>query len=229
MVNERLRLIRSSLELSQKAFGDKLGIPQTTYANYESGKASIPDDLKQKLADINVNLHWLITGQGPMYLGQDENATAVAMPREMMTPKGPVPMDGDVIMVPIVEQKLSAGPGQEFINFSAKRFALPVLARLVKKYPKDKLVVAEVRGDSMKDASLFDGDWVVFVKELVDIDDIYVISIDGECFIKMLIFDRFDRTVTIRSENDKYPPKTVSVNDDRLVIMGKVVGWIHSM
>lgn len=228
-MNERLKAIRFALGGSQKAFGERFGLAQQTYANYESGKAAIPDSFKQQLADAGINMNWLITGHGPMYLGQDENAPAVAMPREMMTPKGPVPMDGDVIMVPIVEQKLSAGPGQEFINFSAKRFALPVLARLVKKYPKDKLVVAEVRGDSMKDASLFDGDWVVFVKELVDIDGIYVISVDGECFVKMLIFDRFDRTVTIRSENDKYPPKTVSVNDDRLVIMGKVVGWIHSM
>ncbi len=138
-------------------------------------------------------------------------------------------MDGDVVMVPLVDQKLSAGMGQDFISENPQYLTMPVLARLVKKYPAERLVAAEVRGDSMKDVNLFDGDFVVFVKELVDIDGIYVISIDGECFVKTLFFDRFDRTVTIRSENVAYPTKTVSMDDDRLVIMGKVVGWIHSM
>lgn len=228
-MNERLKNIRLALGGSQRAFGERFGLAQQTYANYESGKTAIPDSFKQQLADAGINMNWLITGQGSMYLNQEEGSVIPVMPREIMTPKGPVPMDGDVIMVPIVDQKLSAGPGQEFVSLDDKRFALPVLARLVKKYPNDKLVAAEVRGDSMQNASLFDGDWAIFVKELVDIDGIYVISVDGECFIKMLIFDRFDRTVTIRSENEKYPSKTVSVNDDRLAIMGKVVGWIHSM
>ena len=67
-INDRLRLIRESLQESQAKFSSRFGLPQTTYANYELNKRSIPDELKMNLAAMGINLHWLITGEGEMTL-----------------------------------------------------------------------------------------------------------------------------------------------------------------
>ena len=82
MIECRLKEIRNSQGLSQKDFGLIMGIAQTSYANYESGRSSIPASLLESLAEkLNINLNWLITGEGPMYLDnhkekrQDENHT----------------------------------------------------------------------------------------------------------------------------------------------------------
>lgn len=78
MVNERMKLMRNSFGLSQNALGDKLGITQTTYANYESGKANVPDSVKQNLANLGVNLHWLITGEGSMFKDKSDTTNLMA-------------------------------------------------------------------------------------------------------------------------------------------------------
>ena len=70
-VPERLILIRSSWNESQAVFARKLGLKQPVYARYETGDRTLPDDVKGKISQLGINLHWLITGEGEMFLEKE--------------------------------------------------------------------------------------------------------------------------------------------------------------
>lgn len=48
----RIRNLREDNDLTQKKLGEKLNIPQRTYAYYESGQRTIPPEVLIKLADF---------------------------------------------------------------------------------------------------------------------------------------------------------------------------------
>ncbi len=49
---ERIRALREDSDLTQKALGEKINIPQRTYAYYESGQRMIPPHILCALADF---------------------------------------------------------------------------------------------------------------------------------------------------------------------------------
>lgn len=64
---QRLKLLRSTLQLSQKEFAESLSIPQPTVSAYENGKNSPTIDVVMYIADkYNVSIDWLC--------GRDDNA-----------------------------------------------------------------------------------------------------------------------------------------------------------
>ena len=216
----------------KRAFANRIGVKQQTYSNYESGRADIPDDLKRKLAEMGINIHWLVTGEGPMTLdGEAAPASVPAVtPGTFVSAKGKlvateIPDGG--LSVPIIKQKISAGPGQIWTDADIlEGLRLPILNRFVRPGQKGRVFGAEVRGDSMTGVQLFDGDFVFFVHGEVEGDGIYVLAVDDDVFVKRVHFNPFDKTVTIKSENIKYDPMTVSA--DRVHLLGKVVGWFHN-
>ncbi|WP_319758137.1 S24 family peptidase [uncultured Sphaerochaeta sp.] len=130
------------------------------------------------------------------------------------------------LSIPIITQKLSAGPGQPWTQddiIDGER--LPIISRFIKPWNKDRVFAAEVRGDSMSGIQMFDGDMVIFVRGEVEGDGIYVITVDDEVYVKRVAFNPFDRKVTIKSENDRYDP--ITVDADRITLVGKVIGWLH--
>ncbi len=234
MSGSRLKLIRQEKKMSQRDFGQLLGIAQTTYANYENDKASVPDDLKRKFAQMGVNLHWLITGEGSMTLdesfGKQNESLIAEKSTTFITPKGKSEIiraiDG-IYSVPILAQKVSAGNGQGWIDAEYTGESIPILERFVRRYPKDKLCAAEVRGDSMTGIMLFDSDIVVFVRDVVEGDGVYVLALREEVLVKRLSFNAFSETVSVISENEKYKEIEVPRGNESLRILGKVVGWVH--
>ena len=66
---ERLRKLRNALGLTQEQFAKELGISFATVNRYEKGKRSPDAEFFQVLVDrYKVNLNWLFTGEGPMFL-----------------------------------------------------------------------------------------------------------------------------------------------------------------
>ncbi|MDQ2999871.1 MAG: helix-turn-helix domain-containing protein [Fibrobacterota bacterium] len=55
--------------------GELLGIPQNTYANYESGSRKLPAEVQKKLGNLGLNLNWLATGSGSMMVAGVVNAS----------------------------------------------------------------------------------------------------------------------------------------------------------
>lgn len=73
-MNERLKILRKFLRLTQQEFADKLGIKRNTVATYEAGKSN-PSDAAVLLIcrEFNVNEGWLRTGAGEMFNPTPEN------------------------------------------------------------------------------------------------------------------------------------------------------------
>jgi phage repressor protein C with HTH and peptisase S24 domain len=130
------------------------------------------------------------------------------------------------LSIPILASKVSAGPGQEWLpeDFRTDE-RLPILERFIRPYSIDKIFAAEVKGDSMTGIQLFDGDFVFAVKGYIDGDGVYVIAIAGETYVKRVEQDPVDKKLRIISENTRYQPRVVDV--DQVVVLGKVIGWLH--
>ena len=232
MVKTQLRTIRNTLKLSQQEFGKLLGIPQTTYANYENGKTNIPDDIKLKLfSEFSVNLNWLISGEGNMLLSDTTpvSYTPVQKDDEYITASGktyPVSIPDGGLSIPILASKVSAGPGEEWlpVNFRENE-RLPVIERFIRPYKKELVFSAEVKGDSMTGIQLFDGDMVIAVKGYTEGDGIFVLTIDDEVYVKRLQWNPATKKISVKSENERY--ETFEVEPERITILGKVIGWLH--
>ena len=66
-MNERLKQLRKSLDLTQQAFADRLGISRGNIAAYEVGKNAISDAVISLICrEFDVNEEWLRTGNGEM-------------------------------------------------------------------------------------------------------------------------------------------------------------------
>ncbi|MBI2091105.1 MAG: transcriptional repressor LexA [Deltaproteobacteria bacterium] len=79
----------------------------------------------------------------------------------------------------------------------------------------------QVKGDSMIEAGILDGDWVIVkCQETAANGEIVCALIDGEATLKR--FYKSGDGVTLQAENKSYPPITVSKGEFR--ILGKVTG-----
>lgn len=67
-MNERLKKLRKTLDLTQQKFADRIGVKQNTIAQYEMGR-NIPIDSVVSLIcrEFNVNEAWLREGTGEMF------------------------------------------------------------------------------------------------------------------------------------------------------------------
>ena len=67
-MNERLKKLRKTLDLTQQEFVDKLGIKRNTVAQYEIGRNEPIDAVILSICrEFNVNEEWLRTGEGEMF------------------------------------------------------------------------------------------------------------------------------------------------------------------
>jgi len=231
MISDNLKSIRLSTGESQSVFAKKFGLSQAVYSQYETGKRSVPDELKQQLAAMGINLHWLITGEGSMHLTETDVAPhmvgILAEPEHASYNKNKglavISKDEETIPIPLIRQKLSAGPGQLWGDDCFTDDVIAIPTRMVKRFQGYKLGAAEVRGDSM-DPSLQNGDTVFFAEKMISGNGIYALSIDEEVYVKRLEFDPFEGTIRVISDNSKYDPKLLPADTDRIRILGKIIG-----
>lgn len=72
-INERIKVLRNELNLTQTEFADRLGLSQNTIANYECGRRNLSDQtIKSICREFNVNVLWLENGEGEMFLPEPE-------------------------------------------------------------------------------------------------------------------------------------------------------------
>jgi len=124
--------------------------------------------------------------------------------------------DGGLVAVPIVGVVTAGHPILAVENID-ETIALP--RSLV---PDGECFVLHVRGESMIDAGLFDGDMAIIQKqEYANNGDIVVALLDDEATIKR--FFRDGSQVRLQPENPTFDPILV----DNVVILGKVIMGIH--
>lgn len=77
-MNDRIKELRKKhLKLTQDEFSQKINISRSNLANIETKKVNITDRLiKDICSTFNVNEHWLRTGEGEMFVENDESIIA---------------------------------------------------------------------------------------------------------------------------------------------------------
>ena len=131
----------------------------------------------------------------------------------------------DIINIPVFEQALSAGRGQE-LQDRAEIMDWVALPSHLKKY-SDNMAASYVRGDSME-PTLFDDDIILFDRFGYDGQDgIYVINYKGSGFVKRL--QRGSNSVRIISDNKKYAEMTESAESEDFRVVGKVRYVVHKI
>lgn len=68
-MNERLKSLRKALGLTQKEFGEKIGVTNFTISDIEKGKLSLTERNQNLICEkFKVNKEWLSNGEGEMFL-----------------------------------------------------------------------------------------------------------------------------------------------------------------
>lgn len=193
------------------AFGRRAGISDTALRSYLKG--SVPGiDKAVKIAQVGqVNLSWLITGEGSPQLDPDAKA--------------------EYVYVPFVDVAASAGAGvlmrEESIE-SVVAFERNWLRTYLKGNPAE-LSLIRVQGDSMS-PTLEDGDWIFVERQEggdLGCEGIYVFQMDGDLLVKRL--QRLPGSqVKVISDNPRFPPFVADLADpiNGLTLIGRYRGRI---
>lgn len=82
---QRLRKIREKKQLSQAKFGGMLGLPQSTYAMFETGHRELKEIHIAAICRVfNINRDWLETGKGEMELKVLDDALEVLVQKHQL-------------------------------------------------------------------------------------------------------------------------------------------------
>ncbi len=73
-MNERLKLLRKTLKLSQDAFAERIGMKGSSISLLESGGRNITEQvIKSICREFNVDYIWLTTGDDEMFVDTDDD------------------------------------------------------------------------------------------------------------------------------------------------------------
>lgn len=71
-INDRIKSLRKNLNLSQEAFGNRIGITRASISNIEKGTRNMSEQtLKSICREFNVSSAWLKEGVGDMFNDMD--------------------------------------------------------------------------------------------------------------------------------------------------------------
>ena len=84
-MNIRIKQLRKTLDLTQTAFAERIGLKQNSIALIESGKRNVSDRAVLSMCrEFGASYLWLTTGEGPMFEpGSDDAALHVMVDRIM--------------------------------------------------------------------------------------------------------------------------------------------------
>ncbi|MDR0557926.1 MAG: XRE family transcriptional regulator [Treponema sp.] len=200
-LKERFAIIRAESCLNVKDFAASLGMEPTTVSSIESGKREPSKEVLYNLAvKHEVSLNWIFTGEGKMFTSSQPHEAA-------SDNKKPIPifsasnLPEKVFLVPLLEQKLSAGPGADLPEDNVEKGLIPVPSYL-SKYGKN-IKALTVEGDSMY-PTLHRGDMVVCDSCGWSGEGVYAVRMNGKGFVKRVT--QRPGKVVLLSDNPKYPP-----------------------
>ena len=119
-MHDRLKSLRKKLGFKQGEFAEKLGLSQTYYSEIEKGKKGFSATVLLSLYALNVNLDWLIGGDG-----------------EMFRTSGAVPSDPLLSNLVFVFQQLSEENKKLVLNYAIDQKDLQQYRKIAEKLPLD--------------------------------------------------------------------------------------------
>lgn len=217
-LGERLREARG--EESRDTFAQLFGIHRNTLARWESGERSPDVDFLRAVAENKgLSLEWLLTGKG------DQHPNGCDEPRLTSVPM--MVSDCDVVMVPKVQARLSAGGGSLEANSDPVGNYAFRSDWLCRKGQAASMVLMDVVGDSMSPA-IEDGDMVLIDQSQTGVvpGAIYAVGIEDGVYVKRL--DLLPGTLVLNSINPAYSPIQVPLRGDladTVRVIGRIIWW----
>jgi len=241
-IHFRIKKLRG--DASQAKFALDIGVSQTTFGRYERGE-SAPDSefIASVCTKLGVEPRWLILGEGPVYSPERttiEPARAGSLQaggalQEVVVQDKPQPTadrtiehdTGDIIMVPMVEARLSAGTGSFENGNGQERFYAFRLDFLRRKGIPSQMALMRVSGDSME-PEIKDGDVVLIDQnqKTPTPGKLFAVGVEDMVYIKEVNAE--PGKLILSSYNKAYPALEVDVRGDLATdirIIGRAV-WV---
>lgn len=231
----RFQSVRKSLNMTQKAMADSLGLSHTAIGRYENGETEVSMVLALALEHVHmVNHRWLMGGEGPVWMSPKQ-AKAYASASHPL-------LEDYLLDRPLIQGAASCGPGGEIddpgpgaVRYALRRdFAKHILHQCGGGVDLD-LFFLRCEGFSMQPT--------IINKEIVLINThldgrleprnnaIYLVrrnTEDNEARVKRVRLDREKQQLVLVSDNRQYAPVYVDLVDDQPLhqfILGRVV-WV---
>lgn len=126
----------------------------------------------------------------------------------------------DVLSIPVFNE-IAAGSPILMNEYIEDNYSLPI--EWIKN-PKDVFML-KVKGDSMINKNIFDGDYVVISKQgMPNVKDIVAVDIEGEATLKTYKIE--DGKIVLMPENEKYEP--IIIEDQQFNFLGVAIGLVKS-
>jgi phage repressor protein C with HTH and peptisase S24 domain len=203
---------------TQRKFAKMLGFSASYLSEAESGKTKPSLELLISISKItNCNLHWLLTGEGPMFLEPSE-----FMAKEDSASYGEL---GEFVLIPKVALEGGMGTEGRGIEGGAKEKYAFGRKWLQSKGNFEDFILFAVRGDSM-DPTITDGDVVLIdrSKKQVVVGDIYALRTENAVMVKRLQPMDANR-IKVMSDNKLYESYEIDLGTGDIEIIGQVI-WI---
>lgn len=230
MNNIAKRIVFLRGNATQADFAERAGINVNTLRGYEKGRALPGYEVLENLCvKMSVSPEWILTGKGEPFV--DKELTQQAEP----TVIGGYPAhhlaepvlcnNVDIIMIPMVEARLSAGHGSLEVGASSDRSYAFRSDFLYRKGNPSEMVLMRVSGDSME-PEIRDNDVVLIDqgKREVTPGRLYAIGFDEAIYLKRI--DVLPGKVILRSTNPAYLPVELDTRgdcEDKFRVIGRVL------
>ncbi|HOV15140.1 MAG TPA: S24 family peptidase, partial [Spirochaetota bacterium] len=145
--------------LNQTAFAKQYHISINNINDIINNKINPSSQALQKIIKkYNINLNWLLTGEGSMTVGGDKKSVIVKADNINLEI---VDDSDDLIEVPILDIKASAGYGIDGEDYPDNKNMLTLRRALLGRYARHKIAAIEIKGNSME-PEYKSGDVVLF-------------------------------------------------------------------
>lgn len=126
----------------------------------------------------------------------------------------------DILSIPVFNE-IAAGSPILMNEYIEDNYCLP---KEWIKNPKDVFML-KVKGDSMINKNIFDGDYVVISKQgMPNVKDIVAVDIEGEATLKTYKIE--DGKIVLMPENEKYEP--IIIEDQQFNFLGVAIGLVKN-
>ena len=205
----RIPELRKERGISMKQAAEQLGMPYTTYVNYEKGVRQANSETLIDLANFyNTSIDYML-GKSSDRLQINGASTPIPPGFIPMPPMRKVPLVGSIACgTPILAQQNIDGSVDAPEDIRCD-FAL------------------RCKGDSMIDAGIHDGDAVyIRIQPEVENGEIAAVRIGEEATLKRVYYD--GTTLTLMPANAAFAPMVYTGPQlEEVHIEGRVVGWTH--
>lgn len=202
-ISKRIKARRQELGISVEELAIRIGKNKATIYRYENGDiGKVPYDVLEPLSEaLDVSIGYLV--------GSDDTTEERPLPSNL------IPIT-KVNRIPVVGTIAAGKPITATENIDS-------YIVLSDEYKAD--FALRIKGDSMIDAGINDGDLALIIKDRpIDNGDIYAVLIDGDATLKKVY--KNDDYLTLQPCNSKYQPIMVKEEDEPYIV-GKLSGIVR--